>query len=111
MRTLLTLLLFSLSTFCFSNDYGETWTKIIQCNRLQAKIIVLRYKLANIGQEISKNESGYYIEFNYEDDDIEKFWDRFYCVPKRLYKKIQIIEFILIDNRPIDLGKKNNLIL
>lgn len=117
MKTIIVILLltFSLNIFCQKEyneeKYGQTWTKIIQCdNKLQAKYIIFRYGLANIGQEINKNENGYYIELTYYDDDNEKFWNKFYCIPKRFKKNIQIIEFILIDkNNPLDMGNGNYL--
>lgn len=103
------ILFFSISLYSQQYDedsYGYTWTYIFEAkNKLQAKKIIRRYKLANIGQSYYKDNGKYYIELSYYDDHLEKFWGKFYCIPDRLIKRLKLIEVITYDGKnPIDIG-------
>lgn len=110
MKAVLTglLLVFCLN-LCCQDDYGQTWTKVFKAkNKFQAKKIIFRYKLANIGQSYYVDDGKFYIELAYEDDDDEKFWKYFYCIPKRWLKQLIIVEFLTFDGKnALDLGGSN----
>jgi len=90
-----------------NDNYGITWTYIFEGNQRQCARIVKRFERANIGQSYYNSGNSYILEFNYPDDIYEKN-GVFYCVPRRLQKKVQLIEFMTFDGEQLlDFGGFN----